>query len=143
MSYGDKAYLGFIEAGPGDQSHAVYIASYADGAWSPHEPVAGATAADPPQIAILNGRMHCIFTDNTSSRDLRWYSRPVLEYSLSTWMGRLPDDVPLSGITMPGTHDSCARSNIPFVRTQYLSIAQQLVLGIRFFDPPAPPPRRR
>ncbi|KAK2067733.1 hypothetical protein P8C59_001446 [Phyllachora maydis] len=133
-SYGDKAYLAFLESGPGDESHSVSIASYQDGEWQPHEAVDGQAAADPPQIAILNGRIHCIFNDKTPTRDLRWYSRPVLGYSLSCWMASVPDATLLSDMTIPGTHDSCARSNIPFVRTQYLDITHQLALGIRFFD---------
>ncbi|KAK3318316.1 phosphatidylinositol-specific phospholipase [Apodospora peruviana] len=133
-SYGDSAYLGFIENGPGNQTHDVYITSFTNGRWQQHEAVAGRSAADPPQIAILNGRIHCIFNDNTSTKDLRWYSRPVLDYSLSSWMANIAGDTLLSRITIPGTHDSCARSNIPFVRTQYLSITQQLALGIRFLD---------
>ncbi|OIW32181.1 phosphatidylinositol-specific phospholipase [Coniochaeta ligniaria NRRL 30616] len=133
-SFGDKAYLGFIENGPGDVSHAVYVAAYSDGKWQPQEDVAGQSAADPPQIAILNGRIHCIFAENTEARDLRWYSRPVLSYSLSSWMQDIADETLISHLTIPGTHDSCARSTIPFVRTQYLSITQQLALGIRFFD---------
>jgi hypothetical protein len=133
-SYGNNAYLGFIESGPGDDSHRVYVAAYSGGKWQQHEAVDGQSAADPPQIAILNGRIHCIFNDNTPTRDLRWYSRPILGYSLSSWMGRIPDTTNLCNTTVPGTHDSCARSNIPFVRTQYLSISQQLALGIRFLD---------
>lgn len=133
-SFGEKAYLGFIEDGPGDVSHAVYVAAYSNGKWQPQEDVAGQSAADPPQIAILNGRIHCIFNDNTDTRDLRWYSRPVLSYSLSRWMKDIAADALMSHLTIPGTHDSCARSNIPFVRTQYLSITQQLALGIRFLD---------
>ncbi|KAL1893181.1 hypothetical protein Sste5346_006613 [Sporothrix stenoceras] len=134
VSFGSSAYLGIIEAGPSDETHAVYVAAFNNGVWAPHEPVADTTAADPPQITILNGRVHCIFNDNTKTRDLRWYSRPVLKYSLTSWMAGLPDDQLISEFTIPGTHDSCARSNIPFVRTQYLSISQQLALGIRFFD---------
>ncbi|EFX02585.1 phosphatidylinositol-specific phospholipase [Grosmannia clavigera kw1407] len=134
VSFGRSAYLGIIEAGPGDESHAVYVAAFNEGVWEAHEQVAGASAADPPQIAILNGRVHCIFNDNTATRDLRWYSRPVLKYGLSSWMAGVDDDRALSDLTIPGTHDSCARSNIPFVRTQYLSVAQQLALGIRFLD---------
>ena len=133
-SYGDSAYLGFVEKFTDDNSNAVVIAAYQDGAWRLHESVDGQSAADPPQIAILNGRIHCIFNDYSKTKDLRWYSRPVLGYSLSSWMGAIPDETILSDITIPGTHDSCARSNVPFVRTQYLSITQQLALGIRFFD---------
>ncbi|KAK0714586.1 phosphatidylinositol-specific phospholipase [Lasiosphaeris hirsuta] len=133
-SYGNQAFLGFIEDGPEDQTHSVCVASFTDGQWQAHEVVPAQSAADPPQISILNGRIHCIFNDNTSTKDLRWYSRPLLKYSLSSWMGAIPSSTPLSRITIPGTHDSCARSNIPFVRTQYLSIPQQLALGIRFLD---------
>lgn len=134
VSFGSSAYLGIIEAGPDDESHAVYVAAFNKGVWEAHEQVAGTSAADPPQIAILNGRVHCFFNDNTATRDLRWYSRPVLKYGLSSWMAGVDDDEALSQLTIPGTHDSCARSNIPFVRTQYLSVAQQLALGIRFLD---------
>jgi 1-phosphatidylinositol phosphodiesterase len=49
-------------------------------------------------------------------------------------MKDIPDDTLLSNMTIPGTHDSCAESNIPFVRTQYLSIAKQMEAGLRFLD---------
>lgn len=129
-SYGNKAYLGFLE---GD---AVYVTAHVDGTtWQKPERVGGnnVVARFPPQIAVVNGRVHCFFAGKWKG-DLHWFSRPVLGYDLNTWMGALDDDKLLSNITVPGTHDSCARSNVPFVRTQYLSISQQLALGIRFFD---------
>ncbi|KUI69102.1 1-phosphatidylinositol phosphodiesterase [Cytospora mali] len=129
-SYGNSAYLGFIE------DDAVYVAAHKDGAsWQKPEHVGGedVVARFPPQIAVINGRVHCIFAGKWRG-DLHWFSRPVLGYDLKTWMGSIDDDKWLSNITIPGTHDSCARSNVPFVRTQYLSISQQLALGIRFFD---------
>lgn len=133
-SYGDSAFLAFQENGPDDTSHVIYIAEYKDGKWLPQEAVAGQTSADPPQLAILNGRINCIFNSNTETKDLRWYSRSLLNYSLSSWMKDIPDDTLLSNMTIPGTHDSCAESNIPFVRTQYLSITKQMEAGIRFLD---------
>jgi 1-phosphatidylinositol phosphodiesterase len=133
-SFGNRLYLGFTEQGPGGANHGVYVAAYADGKWQPQEGVAGQTAADTPQLAILNGRIHAIFTDNTEARYLQWYSRPVLSYSPSSWMKDIPDDALISHLTIPGTHDSVARGRIPFVRTQHLSITQQLPLGIRFLD---------
>lgn len=129
-SFGANAYLGFIA------NDAVYVAAHKDGsAWKAPERVGGhdVKARFPPQIAVMNGRVHCIFAGKWKG-DMHWFSRPVLGYDLKTWMGSVPDDTWLSGMTVPGTHDSCARSNVPFVRTQYLSIAQQLALGIRFFD---------
>jgi 1-phosphatidylinositol phosphodiesterase len=133
-SYGDSAFLAFQENGPNDTSHVIYISEYKDGKWLPQEPVADQASADPPQLAILNGRINCIFNANDETKELRWYSRSLLDFSLSSWMANIPDDTLLSNITVPGTHDSCAESNIPFVRTQYLSITKQMEAGLRFLD---------
>ena len=133
-SYGVSAFLAFQENGPDDTSHAIYVSEYKDGKWEPQEAVAGQASADPPQLTVLNGRINCIFNANNDRKDLQWYSRPLLSFSLSSWMSEIPDNTPLSNITVPGTHDSCACSNIPFVRTQYLSISKQMEAGLRFLD---------
>ncbi|KKY33126.1 putative phosphatidylinositol phospholipase c [Diaporthe ampelina] len=133
-SYGGYAYLGFLKTG-GDDG-AVYVAAHADGsAWGEPERVGGESvkARFAPQMAVRNGRVYCVFAGKWKG-DLRWFSKPVLGYDLKTWMGALDDRAWLSNLTIPGTHDSCARSNVPFVRTQYLSVSQQLALGIRFLD---------
>jgi 1-phosphatidylinositol phosphodiesterase len=133
-SYGDSAFLAFQENGESDTSHLIYISEYKDGKWHDQESVAGQASADPPQLSILNGRINCIFNANDEEKSLRWYSKPLLHYSLSSWMENVPDDTLLSNMTIPGTHDSCARSSIPFVRTQYLSITKQMEAGLRFLD---------
>src|SRR5687767_170537 len=54
----------------------------------------------------------------------------------NTWMGALYDNVLVSQISIPGTHDSGARFE-PFPGTakcQNLTISQQLDAGIRFLD---------
>lgn len=52
-----------------------------------------------------------------------------------TWMSSVPNDVPISALSIPGTHDSAAyTSKWPFVSTQNLNITEQLNLGIRYFD---------
>lgn len=133
-SYGGHAYLGFLRTNNDDG--AVFVAAHADGrAWGEPERVGGGSvrARFAPQMAVMNGRVYCVFAGKWKG-DLRWFSKPVLGYDLKTWMGSLDGRSWLSGLTIPGTHDSCARSNVPFVRTQYLSITQQLALGIRFFD---------
>jgi 1-phosphatidylinositol phosphodiesterase len=54
---------------------------------------------------------------------------------LADWMCFLPDSVPVSSLSIPGTHDSAAfMSTWPFVSTQTLTITQQLDAGIRYFD---------
>jgi len=133
-SYGDSAFLAFMEKGADNQSHVIYMAEFKDGQWHPQESIAGQASSDPPQLAVLNGRINCIFNTNDERKDLKWYSRSLLDYSLGTWMSDIPDDTLLSDITIPGTHDSCAESNIPFVRTQYLSITKQMEAGLRFLD---------
>jgi 1-phosphatidylinositol phosphodiesterase len=63
---------------------------------------------------------------------------------LPRWMARLSDDAPLSGLTIPGTHDSGARFGggapvIDFVtalwvQCQIWTVTQQLNAGVRFLD---------
>lgn len=113
-SYGDSAFLAFQENGPGDTSHVIYMSEYKDGMWHPQEAIAGQTSFDPPQLAVLNGRVNCIFNSNDESRELLWYSRPLLDYSLSSWMAEIADDTLLSEMTIPGTHDSKHHHSFPF-----------------------------
>lgn len=52
------------------------------------------------------------------------------------WMQALPDDMPLSDVILPGTHD-CATQNVQLAfitRCQALSIAEQLDAGFRYLD---------
>ncbi|MBV9264572.1 MAG: phosphatidylinositol-specific phospholipase C domain-containing protein [Acidobacteriaceae bacterium] len=51
------------------------------------------------------------------------------------WMSALRDDVTLSRLTIPGTHETCARnSSVSYVDCQDLSLADQLNAGIRYLD---------
>ncbi|KAK3058492.1 hypothetical protein LTR09_000056 [Extremus antarcticus] len=68
----------------------------------------------------------------SKNRPLASKERPI---DLSQWMSRIEDHAPLSSLTLPGTHDSCAyTSTFPFIATQTLSIRRQLAAGIRYFD---------
>ncbi len=54
----------------------------------------------------------------------------------SEWMGFLPDDRYISEVTIPGTHESCAR-NVLFgysKRCQKTDVSEQLEAGYRFLD---------
>ncbi len=61
-----------------------------------------------------------------------------------SWMDRLPDNKLITGLTIPGTHDSgtsngprddfAAQAAKPWIITQTWSIADQLTYGIRFLD---------
>lgn len=50
------------------------------------------------------------------------------------WMKRIPDNTPLSALTIPGTHNSCGFHGFGVVVTQSWSIYYQLIAGIRYFD---------
>ena len=52
------------------------------------------------------------------------------------WLSSLPDDTPLSQITIPGTHDSATQNIIPsyFLKCQSSSIKNQLLNGYRYLD---------
>ncbi|OCF38558.1 hypothetical protein I317_07668 [Kwoniella heveanensis CBS 569] len=54
----------------------------------------------------------------------------------ANFLSRLPDGTPLGGLTLPGTHESCALYGYPISQCQQPStpILQQLRDGIRFLD---------
>ncbi len=57
-------------------------------------------------------------------------------YSSSNWMGSLPSSTSLASLSIPGTHDSGALYE-PIsgtAKTQDLTIAQQLNIGVRYLD---------
>ncbi|QBA19909.1 phosphatidylinositol-specific phospholipase C domain-containing protein [Chryseobacterium indologenes] len=62
----------------------------------------------------------------------------LLPVSLNSWMAGLQDNISISKLSIPGTHDSGARIDAPLVsgtaKTQDLSIAEQLNAGVRFLD---------
>ncbi len=57
-------------------------------------------------------------------------------YSLSNWMGAIPNTTNISQLSIPGTHDSGARTEpvSGTAKCQNLSIAEQLSAGVRFLD---------
>lgn len=51
------------------------------------------------------------------------------------WMLDIPDDTPVTTLSVPGTHDSCCVDGfMGFGQTQYLDLPEQLDAGIRFLD---------
>lgn len=62
----------------------------------------------------------------------------LVPVAMNSWMANLQDNISISKISIPGTHDSGARVDAPVVsgtaKTQDLSIAEQLDAGVRFLD---------
>ncbi|KAF4633810.1 hypothetical protein G7Y89_g4309 [Cudoniella acicularis] len=66
-----------------------------------------------------------------SSTYLALYSSAKLE----SWMGNLKSELPLSALSIPGTHNSATHHKaLPSVRCQAASIKDQLNNGVRFLD---------
>jgi len=59
---------------------------------------------------------------------------PSPEFLNPSWMASLPDDQPLSEVTMPGTHNTMALYGGVFAECQTWSLASQLRAGVRFLD---------
>ncbi|KAL5594882.1 hypothetical protein FOVSG1_008571 [Fusarium oxysporum f. sp. vasinfectum] len=81
-------------------------------------------------------------TDNGDNPPIFWSRRPIKHMDPEKWMGYLVDqNISISALSIPGTHDSCTSAwhDIPnprngMIRTQDMSITQQLNAGIRYFD---------
>lgn len=60
----------------------------------------------------------------------------IINFNTSRWMEALPDNLKLTQINFPGTHDSSAcYSSFSFIsKTQGLTISEQLNAGVRYFD---------
>ena len=55
--------------------------------------------------------------------------------NLATWMKELRDEIPLSALSIPGTHNSPTYHRaLPSVRCQAVSVREQLDNGVRFLD---------
>ncbi|ROH98488.1 MULTISPECIES: phosphatidylinositol-specific phospholipase C [unclassified Chryseobacterium] len=66
------------------------------------------------------------------------YKASLVPVEMNNWMSGIQDNISISKISIPGTHDSGARIDAPVVsgtaKTQNLSIAEQLNAGVRFLD---------
>ncbi|XP_034456524.1 1-phosphatidylinositol phosphodiesterase [Hippoglossus hippoglossus] len=59
---------------------------------------------------------------------------PNPEFLNPSWMASIPDDQPLSEVTMPGTHNTMALFGGVYAECQTWSLASQLQAGVRFLD---------
>ena len=52
-----------------------------------------------------------------------------------SWLRGVPQDTPVTALSIPGTHNSCCNQGpLGFAKTQNLDLADQLDAGVRFFD---------
>ncbi|KAF2162226.1 hypothetical protein M409DRAFT_27231 [Zasmidium cellare ATCC 36951] len=83
---------------------------------------------------LLAGSSELEKAENRAPGDLG-LQRSKANVSGEKWMARLDDDLLVSSLSIPGTHDSAAYTHPwPFIATQRMSILEQLNAGIRYFD---------
>ncbi|MGE7387614.1 phosphatidylinositol-specific phospholipase C [Streptomyces sp. NPDC004126] len=55
-------------------------------------------------------------------------------WSSRSWMGQLSNSLPVTKLTIPGTHNTCANSGMTAAKCQIWDLPTQLDKGIRFLD---------
>lgn len=128
----NRGFMGFLENDA--KSGSVYVSVYDyDGKWLNHEDL-HQKSWEAPVVAVLNGMMNCAFISRNDARDPLWSQRQAVDVLPDSWMQHVAKTTKLSDLSLPGTHDSCAVSFIPFVETQTMAVVDQLNAGIRFLD---------
>lgn len=61
-------------------------------------------------------------------------SFPKGDWSRDWWLAQLGNNMLISDLSIPGTHDTAAFNASPISKTQNLNILQQLKAGVRFLD---------
>ncbi|KXX77432.1 1-phosphatidylinositol phosphodiesterase [Madurella mycetomatis] len=86
------------------------------------KPVASASSEDPKEFTAIYLPSHSYLALFSSA-------------NLSSWMSTLPDHLPLSSLSIPGTHNSPTHHTaLPSVRCQAVPVIDQLNNGVRFLD---------
>ncbi|OHS96157.1 phosphatidylinositol diacylglycerol-lyase [Tritrichomonas foetus] len=62
------------------------------------------------------------------------YRRSKCHPDFPNWMKNIDDQRNIMDLSIPGTHESCARFGYPIAACQSLSLYEQLQRGVRFFD---------
>lgn len=75
---------------------------------------------------VSHSQLYNVHHSSERSRKTHWEP--------NTWMDRIPDDRPVNQLSIPGTHDSCARSQVIYVQTQTQTVSEQLFSGVRALD---------
>ncbi|KAH3918448.1 hypothetical protein HBH56_036780 [Parastagonospora nodorum] len=86
-----------------------------------------------PLTSASSSTYTALFHPSRPTAHLAIHANHLVDYK--KWMSTLPDTLPLSAISIPGTHNSHAHYRaLPSVRCQVADIETQLDQGIRFLD---------
>src|SRR5262249_21153101 len=145
-----------------DSSEELYSAWFDGTGWAGNEPV-GVLSQFNPGVLVFEGKLVIVFKiEDSVSLSWAWFDgsswggggkpietangnfpqsnynpelalMPFVPASQARWMADLPDDMVISNINLPGTHDSAAITRTPGVilARHYESITGQLLNGVR------------
>jgi 1-phosphatidylinositol phosphodiesterase len=86
-------------------------------------------------LRLIAGTILMSFTIAAFAHDTPAYSHDAdVKTHNPDWMSKLKDDVPLSQLSIPGTHDTMSFYGGDIVQTQSLSLDSQLESGVRVLD---------
>ena len=106
-----------------DRVSGLYLPSYSS---------LSSSQKDSEDEALLKGAGK---NENVKGKEAAFLALIPSRAHMSKWMSALPDTVPLSLLSIPGTHNSHTYFRaLPSVRCQAVSVASQLRQGIRFLD---------
>ncbi|KAF5569480.1 plc-like phosphodiesterase [Fusarium phyllophilum] len=83
--------------------------------------------------------VYAVWNSPLQGGSIYWSRRPMKHISPENWMGSLDDQsISIAALSIPGTHDSATSAwynpDLGILRTQDMSITQQLNAGIRYLD---------
>ncbi|GKU07506.1 phosphatidylinositol diacylglycerol-lyase [Fusarium langsethiae] len=96
--------------------------------------------ANEAALVVSGDWVYAVWNTYPNNQPMYYSRRPLKQVEMDSWMGELDNqDIPISMLSIPGTHDSATSSYSTFiakrwVRCQDMSIAEQLDAGIRYFD---------
>jgi hypothetical protein len=90
----------------------------------------------------INFHKQLFSNDSQKTHNLISAQYNTVSWKPKNWMSNLRNDAPVIELSIPGTHGSAADSSTSFIfnfvpgpwKTQELSIADQLAIGVRFID---------
>ncbi|ALG10210.1 phosphatidylinositol-specific phospholipase C [Kibdelosporangium phytohabitans] len=85
-------------------------------------------------LGLEDPRIQAMIRDSGVRGSRLVHSGPDVEWDTTNWLGSLRDDVSAGLLSVPGSHESCARYGGAWVACQTLDIASQLNYGARFLD---------
>ncbi|KLO94894.1 Uncharacterized protein LW93_3584 [Fusarium fujikuroi] len=110
--------------------------------WTPNQPMGDGPilwCQNEATLLYSDSWVYAVWNAILQGGSIYWSRRPMKHISPENWMGSLEDQsISIAALSIPGTHDSATsawyKADLGLLRTQDMSIIQQLNAGIRYLD---------